>query len=319
MRGAGAVALAIAACGTEPPAPTHHTPAQAILGRHVYFTAPGDRVVCGGTVPWLDDVAEAQAGALGLTVTRRIDYAWQPDELGCPPGAGGCTDEDRVAIRALYPDMAHELAHAVLGMNGVRAPSFFDEGNAVALDADQGGLIAAPTDAWLAATPIPFDAYASAGDFASYLIDTRGPERWLALLRATRRGDRAATIRAAFADVYAEDLDDAVAERALAQPRVLGVPACMGPSVPWIGDTARAEVRVDCDTGVGPHESRALGSPPTARRTVIFDVPADGRYTISVEGGVALPLPCGAPGRVYVLLEAPVDTPTDFVVTAKLQ
>ncbi len=330
-----AIALVLAACSAPPPMVEATTPdTQTIVGRHIVYTAPYDQTVCGGTVPWLDDALDAQAATLGLTVPARVRYDWQPDGIPCP-GAGGCTEGTQVF--ALYPDMAHELAHALLAANRVSAPSFLDEGDAVALGGDEGGggvVDDRALDPLLAAAPLSHGDYATAGDLVSYLLDTRGPAPFVALLRATHWGDSAATIRAAFATAYGDSLDDVVAARTM-DPRMyvgdhLSVPECAAPPIAWQGATASAQVHVDCDGGVGPHPVGAIGAPPEALRYVTVDVPADGDYTIALSptGYVA---PCGAgdalligggtkdvhlvAGRIYAELSTPVDQPADFTFT----
>ena len=332
-------AIVLAACSERaPPVESSPPDTQTIVGRHVVFTAPYDQTVCGGTVPWLDDALEAQAATLGLEVPLRVRYDWQPDGIPCPD-AGGCTGGTQVW--ALYPDMAHELAHALLAANHASAPSFLDEGDAVALGGDEGGggiVDDRALDPLLAASPLPGADYATAGDLVSYLLDTRGPVPFVALLRATERGDSAAAIRAAFASAYGESLDDVVAAR-VSDPRTyigshLGVPECMAPPIAWQGASASAQVHVDCDGGVGPHPVGAIGAPPEAVRWVTVDIPADGDYTIALSP-IGFVAPCGAgdalligggskdvhlaAGRIYAVLSTPVDQPTDFTfaVTAR--
>ena len=331
-----AIALMLAACSRQPPMIDDTPDTQTIVGRHIIYTAPYGETVCGGTVPWLDDALEAQAARLELTVPARVRYYWQPDGIPCP-GAGGCTAEATATIYGVYPDMAHELAHALLGANHLSAPSFLDEGDAVALGGEEGGrgiVDDSALDPLLAATPLSFSDYATAGDLVSYLLDTRGPAPFVDVLRTTHWGDPAATIRAGFLAAYGESLDDIVAAR-VADPRTyvgehLSVPECTAPPIAWQGASATAQVHVDCDSGIGPHPVGAINAPPEALRFVTVDIAADGDYTIALAGN-GFVAPCGAgdplligggskdvhlaAGRIYAMLMTPVAQPADFTFT----
>jgi hypothetical protein len=270
-----------------------------VTSGHVEFeTLTGQTPACFATPSWLDAVLARQASFLHLGVPDKVPYHWRPmpDDLPCRPGAIACTDWPPVDIYARPPDMVHELVHAIFASNIGRTVSFFNEGAAVALGGqDHAGEPAPnydrPLDPVIAAEVLPFSEYPMAGDFASYLLSTREPERYVELLRRAPVSADAGAVRAAFLAAYGESIDDVVAERRVSTRAFIGFrlafPECSIPQVPWTGNSWQHKTALSCySSGIGP----IFNDAPTSSDTfATVDVPSDGYYhaTIASSGGFA--------------------------------
>jgi hypothetical protein len=319
---------------------------------HVRFASvTGQPPACAADAPWLDRVLIAQASFLGLHPPDAVTYHYRPypTPLPCPQGSVGCTEAASLDIFARPPDMAHELVHAIVDASMSPPASFFEEGAAVALGGpdwvdEPAPNYDQPLDPLLGAKDFPSDAFTLAGDFASYLLSTKGAAPYVELLRAAPYGSDPATVRSAFSKAFGRSVDDLVAERRASGLQFtadrLSLPECSLSPTPWSGASWQDTNVVDCaGASIGPLYNTA---PSSARSFVTLDAPAAGYYhaTLSASGGFAWIHRCsdgdelaflsfdGAPSgpgkrellaslraeRHYVSLQAPVAAPATFAL-----
>lgn len=163
-------------------------------------------------------------GLFGLRVSGRADYyrCERPEDVASATGryAAGVTSTRERRIVSVHDFHAHELVHLVAGQVG-NAGSFFDEGLAVAV-ADEAPLRKADVNRIARAKAgdvrisdlvarfdglEPGEAYALAGSFVGFLLETRGIERVREFLRAS--GPSGGDKSVAFERVFGQTLDEA--------------------------------------------------------------------------------------------------------------
>jgi hypothetical protein len=244
---------------------------------------------CAGTVPFLAQTAKNLATYLGLPLASRIDYHYRAS-LGsnCPAGAPACSvDTSGVpTVWTTYPTMPHELVHAtVFPAYPIR---LFAEGLAVALGGDDGnpdgGFYQTPISQFVVDDGVslpPRLFYATVGDFSSFLVDRFGPSSFARLNPMVQRGATLDQVEAAFAGVYGEPLEQAVADRQASDASYagdrLGFPECSVAPTPWANGQWSFATTMDCATNM------ISNSPyfPTAAIYATAEIPADGVYQIS--------------------------------------
>jgi hypothetical protein len=115
-------------------------------GEHVvYHWNADEHWLCGGTVVYVDRLAEMMAGHYGMSLDAdtgpTVEYFWGVGDLGfaaCLHARGACvrttpttSNRWRSSVYAERPIFPHELAHAVVGSRGHGIPIFVNEGMAV--------------------------------------------------------------------------------------------------------------------------------------------------------------------------------------------
>ena len=278
---------------------------------HVHLRYLASSPPCPATVEYLSSVAEEQARFLGLPLPASpIIYHYRSNIQDACGDRFGCYHADTGEIFAQAPTSAHELAHALAGASIRGLPAFFSEGLAVALGESwfwQPPDYSGGEAQLLARFDFSAVAYATAGDFVSYLLTAHGSASLIAFLQSIADSPSQAQIDAAFQATYGDTFADEVAAR-LAAPRAftesrLWLPECVTPAAAWTG-TVAASLPLSCDGGgIGPDAKGAV------MRQVTADIPVAGAFALDLEttpavevgfhrcttdGGFRSPL--GAPG-----------------------
>lgn len=234
------VVLALASTACEPlPKLTYET-------EHLRIGTAFDQPLCRGNLDHLEQVITTAETQLQTNVKGPIDvYLWDPLEWSIDPGwcAGelsGCYSPGRVYSSPWAVD--HELVHAVVAtLRNYPAP-FWSEGAAEALQSAR--------TFWSGSSPIdnlhldsPQFSYRTAGHFSRWLLETRGPELYRALLSSPRG------TRAAFEETYGMTLEAAQAQYFETAPYSYGaIVSCDHPVLEQRGDREWAEtIDIDCD------------------------------------------------------------------------
>jgi len=280
-------------------------------GRVHFASVVGRTPACAASPAWLDATMARQATFLGLSAPDAVVYHYRPFPTLLPcPGTVACTDSVTLDIYARPPDMTHELVHAIFDREIGPPASFFDEGAAVALGgSDWEGEPAPdydqPLDPLLGAPDLPRSAYTLAGDFASYLLSTKGSDRYVDLLRHAPHGSGASAVRSAFSNAFGRSVDDLVSERRASGKHFtatrLAFPECSRDPIAWSGASWSDSVVVDCaGAAVGPVYDT---EPPAARTFTALDVAAGGYYhmTLAAQGGFAWMHRCTDGGQLAFL------------------
>jgi hypothetical protein len=252
-----------------------------------YRTRASEDVACPDILGPLEDHFAFMQAYLGfdwpaganIQYYKFVDLADFEAHAGCPTGTSGCAPPG--AVRSPYPMHKHELVHAYLAFTG-HPPGVITEGIAVALSCQARAYAdSKPTLSWdeLAAlefSPDNNDVYAAGAWLVGYLLDTFGPQAFVALYRTLPRGADANTMDAAFRDAYGQSLS-AIWAAALDedQPRNTCVSECSRPALSLDG------------TSVGTNA--ACGATVTRP----FTLPADATISFSTTTAYIGLGPCG--------------------------
>lgn len=248
----------VASCGEAAP---------GFSTEHLIVEPSDSDVMCRGT---LDDM-EAQlvrvAAALDVEVLDPIELYYGPSAVAerCIriPGVvvGGCADGygADTFIASEGTSLYHEIVHGVRRSNGMRGPSFFEEGIAVVLSGFRPfpfHLGASPEQlppvrgpAALARSPdwrIDSEDYGNAGHFTAWLIETHGQETVAAFLNDAHLAD---AVDEVFTDHFAISLDDAELDwRADSDAEYIFGEVCdPARALAWSGDVLEYSARLACD------------------------------------------------------------------------
>jgi hypothetical protein len=162
-------------------------------GQHVtvYGYDRSEDEVCGGSFAAVDQFSASIIDLFEFDDSVHFNYRWMSSEFfegKCPPGAGACMARGDGPRSRSIPDM-HEVAHALRSEGKDFCPSVLREGLAEYLSGpkfyeewyEQPELSATIAEI-LTKAPIRGRAeYERAGHFASFLLETYGPEAVTAL------------------------------------------------------------------------------------------------------------------------------------------
>lgn len=226
------------------------------------------------------------------------DCGWRPDI-----DSDGCWRDP--LVRSILEAVPHELVHAWFGARKGRALPFLREGIAERMGGDVQHR-EAPTlgisefllvDSVEDEPDFPSHLYREAGHFVAWLLDTYGPEKFVALYIDTARGMTETEATAVFKNVLGLSLDEVLsAYEATAKeyyPSMGGAACSEGPVVPWQGDAATWQSDGTCAEGplFGYVEGRRW-------QRVTVEVPSAGTYRLEPGQRYAAILRC---------LKAPLD------------
>ena len=290
-----AVALAapLAGCGAE---------LDVWTGANVDYLSSPSLTACRGTHTYVDNFVPFLSNELGIARPARIQYQWLDeddfDDTPCRDIVSGCAR--RSTAYAKEPALLHEIVHTVSSSAGMNGHLFFTEGLAVAYDPWLGdGLGPRYTIAVRPEDPLPdprfgIDAgtddldYALAGSFVAFLLSRHGPQKFVSLSQQLGENSDLSAISASFKDVYDLEFDTEVELFRSGvpcgdSPFAVRVYDCTAPEVAWNDAVWTVAAGMDCsdDTVVG--EDGADSTTPRIR-SITFQIPATGQYTLSVEG-----------------------------------
>lgn len=248
--------LCAAGCGEAAPG--------GFVTEHLIIEPTDSEVVCRGTLDDLEAQVVRVAGLLDVEVREPIEvyYGASAVEERCRdiPGIGGCTDGlyDETFVASGFISLYHELVHAVRFSNGIRGPSFFEEGIAVVLSgfrpypyslmamADRVPSEQGPATLARGAGRIDPDDYGVAAHFMAWLIATRGQAEVTAFLNDPRLAD---AVDVVFTDHFAVSLDDAEQDwRATSEPTYTFGEVCdPARALAWSGDGLTYGGRLACE------------------------------------------------------------------------
>ena len=252
----------VASCSDDAPA--------GFVTEHLIVEPTDSDVVCRGTLDNLEAQLVRVAAALDVEVLAPIEVYYGPSAVveHCTsiPGVhvGGCTKGfgAEIVVASEFSSLYHEIVHAVRRSNGMRGPSFFEEGIAEVLGAfrplafrvtaNAEQIPTARGPAALVRSPDTYigpDEYGIAAHFMAWLIATQGQETVAAFLKDTRLADAADE---AFADHFAVSLDDAELDwRATSDSQyTLGDVCDPARGLAWSGDALEYSAQLACDA---PH------------------------------------------------------------------
>ncbi len=280
-----------------------------VEGQHIDYRWEPQLTPCGGAGAALDEAVPWFGAQLGLAESRypKSSYSWISDNTF--EERHGTLDYEGIAYRGRAdgrsPNIIHEIAHLVDGRWRRQGPRFFVEGLAVALDPRHSADLLSPRidPTPYIDGPLPDDLsyYSAAGSIVTYLLGRFGPGRFREFTEKLSTRASGEEIRAAFAAVYDEDLDDLIAdflvasecpEDALPLPQPL---SCGAPRVPWIDAERWAyarPIRCEDDDVLGGHGNDRDSA--SIYRTI--EIPEDGDYTIALYGDRDVRLTLGSCG-----------------------
>jgi hypothetical protein len=288
-----ALAIPVTGCGAE---------LDVWTGTHIGYLSSPSLSACTGTHRYVDDFVPFVSGELGLEPPSGLEYQWLDENdfesAPCRESISGCSRKDTAYARG--PSLLHEIVHTVTWTAGMNNHLFFTEGLAVAYDPWLGeGVGPRYTLAVGPGDPLPdprlaLDAgtddldYTLAGSFVTFLLTRHGPENFISFSQRIRNGDKLASIQSSFQAVYGLDFDTEVDLFRFGTPCAdnsfsVRVYDCAAPEVTWEDDMWSFTAGMNCaDEGV----VGGLGTGPATPsiRSVTFNVPATGQYTLSVEG-----------------------------------
>lgn len=244
MRGRAAlyvVALALGLAGCEQlPELTYET-------EHLRIGTQFDEPLCRGDLDHLEFVVTSLEATLDTAVNSPIDvYLWDSREWAGNPGwcsgdlSVGCYRNGSVYASTL--SIEHELVHAVAASLSNSPAAFWGEGAAEALQSHRTRFgRTAPIDNLK--LEYPQLSYLTAGHFSRWLFETRGAERYRALLSSTRGA------RAAFETTYGMSMEAAQAEYLADAPFSYGaLISCNHPALESTEPLEWAEtIDIDCN------------------------------------------------------------------------
>jgi hypothetical protein len=197
MRAMTPLAAFLVLVGCQPePHDWHDDYTFAWEGQHVtvYAYDRSEDEVCAGSLAATDELSASVIGLFDFDDSVHFDYHWMSPtffEGKCPPNAAACTALGYGPRSRSIPDM-HELAHALsYGGRGQFCPSVLEEGLAEYLSGPafyeewygQPELSANISEILTKAPVRGRTEYERAGHFASFLLETYGPEAVTALCK----------------------------------------------------------------------------------------------------------------------------------------
>lgn len=249
-------------CGDDPP--------RDYLTDHLIVEPEDSKVLCDGSLDDWETQVLRVAAALKLDVPYPITVYFGQSAVDehCTPrpdfNLGGCTGSagDETYIAALHPSVYHELVHAVRRTNGIRGPSFFEEGIAVVLGGFRPYPITVMPDpaslppdqgphalATSAVSQIPSESYGVAGHFTAWLIATYGQDTVAAFLNDPALADTTEDVFTAHFGLPLADAEQAW--RANSEPEYTFGQVCdPDRALAWDGDTIEYSAQLACDA---PH------------------------------------------------------------------
>lgn len=279
------LAAALASCG----------PRQVFRGESLTYLADDPKRVCAGTPRYLERYTALLRRTLGLEGLR-IRYYWLRDIAGhCRNGAGGCSVGARAySLAAVHP---HEIAHAIVSHLG-HPSDFLVEGLAEVLGGDihprphARGL---PGDLPTHRSHLNGVDYGNAGRFVGYLIERYGVARVLRVYRSewvSHAGDarewarkaNASFVRSIFGRSPPELVDDFHATAGCSAEAYRAWLVECEAATPWVEGAWEMERTLECRDPATINEN--VGTRYWSYGA--FDVPADGRYTIELDGRPAI-------------------------------
>lgn len=280
-----AIALAIAACGSQYPI-EYET-------EHLLVAKTFDAPICLGTLRAMELDAARIAEQLGGQEYAPVEIVLGVEAVSehCPANSTGCAALGG-PIYTEFRSLGHELVHAFA--KGRSSLSFVEEGLAEALGGGKSNVYLFEIDtmdisiAEQIVARITGDdaAYNIAGHFILWLIDRWGLESFLRF-RAALPSDASLTkVASSFESVYGVSLAAAELDWQTTAPLRyrIGEGTCAGPSEHWIDErhwTGRLEVDCGAETTFGPlNDSVALK--PGMWTRVLVDVVKEGDYQLSV-------------------------------------
>jgi hypothetical protein len=273
-------------------------PRVAVESRYIeYSTWADDSVLCmDDLLRGLDDYIDETAAFLEIEPpTRKIRYVWVPEPIKsaenwlCQTEGPliGCVfwDMGKVVIFSANPDHHHELVHAVsIGGLGPAHP-LLEEGLAMHLGDFKSTLddledFPAKFRRMLDRGPIP-DSYPLASHYVASVIDRHGIEEFKTLMQRLPHDANFDGLTEVHADVYGEDLDDALTAMDVPIPGRLQ-PRCDGEPVAWEGgDDLQVTLQGTCGDG-RLYGSGFVAGYPAFYKEYVLEVPTSGVYTMTV-------------------------------------
>jgi len=256
-----------------------------------------------------DRYIEQTSAFLGIDPpTRRIRYSWVPESeqhdvtWPCSPsGVGGCAypadSEYQSFVFAGRAEMLHEFVHAVEIPAFGRAHKVFSEGMAEYLsegDPPWGVKIDFPTQFvdMVERDRLIDDDYRVAMHFVGSLLERDGSEEYLVYRALVPRDGKFAEFAAAYAQVYGEDLFEALA--AMGEPiEGQGPWLCdgsVGPRIEIDGSGAPLLLAGECGDGDFFNPGADEGE-RSASKVFMLDVAVSGKYEMTLRGAGAPAMP----------------------------
>jgi hypothetical protein len=245
IAGTVAIASALAACDG-----TYDLPADNRWesSHFLYLTREADTSVCPDILGPLEENFSLLQSYLGfqwpsaskVIYEKMLDQADYFAHSGCSPDSGGCTTESTVESWAGFH--LHELVHAYLWPSG-SPPAVLREGVAVTLSCEASADASQkPSLTWdqLASLDVtltdPAGAYDAGAWLVPYLLEQFGPQKFMTIYRGLASDADAATMDAAFRQVYGQSLESIwAAALALTQPPNVCLWQCSRPTLPLDG------------------------------------------------------------------------------------